>query len=308
MATKYKWDKVGPNTTTQATLSDAIDEIETLFGLATHWGVSQGKTANGGGGETLEIANVSSGFTNGRCLFFGGASPHSNALAGSVTANSTYLYALGGPALGTTGPDNDFTTGHPYNGNSLGGIPLGSGGFSGRDRLQLWETEEFFCLFWFTAAGASLQTLLFGNIFVRLTDAVVWGASSSGISVWTTTWDSSNSATGPYQRDGSAVGGNDEATVFLDGATTKTASAAFETHVPGAFIGEAGGNILTVPIPFHNLTDDEYLGILRQVGYGPKKALNTDVLDSDTNTRGHILSPTTSAANTPLVLTEPATV
>lgn len=305
-ATQYAWDKVGPNTTTQASLSDMLDEIETLFGSANHWSVSETKTSNGGGGETLEVKCDATGFTSMRVLFFGGAAPDADASAGS-TLNSSHLYICGGPSLGTTGPDVDFTTGHPYSGSAVEGVICGTGAFTNIDRIELFETEEFFVLVFFDNSGTTYFTLIAGNIYVKLDDTLVFGLCGCGVSTVASNWDTSNSSSAPFQRDGSASESTGTMSVYLDGSSSKWASAIFETFDADGLTGASGGNVLTAPIPMWSTSDSEFLGILRQIKYGPDKTLNTEVSDSDTTFRAYVVS-SMSAAGASIYLWQPTTV
>lgn len=305
--TRYAWDKVGPNTTTQASLSDMLDEIETIFGSANHWSVSETKTSNGGGGETLEVKCDATGFTTMRVLFFGGAAPDAAAAAGS-TLSASHLYACGGPSLGTTGPDNDFTTGHPYSGSAVEAVVSGTGAFANVDRIQLMETEEFFMLLFFDNSGATLYTLFAGNIYSKLDDTVVFGVCGCGVSVVSSTWAGSNSASAPYQRDGNASESAGTMSVYLDGSTSKWASCAVEVFEPDAFIGASGGNVQTMPIPMYSTSDTEFLGLLRQVKVGPSKTLNTEVSDSTPDFRAYVVSTSLTVANDAVYLWQPTSV
>lgn len=60
------------------------------------------------------------GQPNARILLFGGQVPNTAALQGTTTPSANYVYILCSPDAATTGPDQSYTVGNPY--NTSGGV------------------------------------------------------------------------------------------------------------------------------------------------------------------------------------------
>lgn len=279
--------------TAGATVADFLAAIKSLIDAEVaanpttyHWEVSDYSAVNG----TLELKPKSATISSARILLFGGSSPNAAALyQASVATNRVYCACA--PTAGTTGPDNDYTSGNPYNTTNTLGISTFSTAYQSlSDNVRYFETEESICIVINDANGSSdMNFIIAGVIAEHPSDGRVYGVASHGaadVLFSASGWTAANADNRLLPTALAASGNSDyphivavrsspQATCFLAYAQAESDTGAddharsFDTNTNYFF-----------PTHVFNATDQEYVGIMRQIAFGNTAILGNTQLDS----------------------------
>lgn len=280
--------------TAGAAVADVLAALKTLIDaeVAAHpstyqWSVSDYNATDG----TLELKSKDSNVADMRVLVFGGSTPDSAAVF-QTAVNAAYLYACCSPTAGTTGPDNDYTTGDPYTADSTLGAGWGSEGhFVGADRVRYWETPEsiLVCIYDDSDAGDT-KYFAAGVIAEHPSDGRVYGVIRPHPtqvleeSAWTHSGLEHHFMCDsiPFSDTNNYPGLFCMRTSKPAGCVARTVTGATETDQYDYLRDEAGNTNYFLPIHVINDSDNEYVGVLRQLTFGINATLGDTQVEGGT--------------------------
>lgn len=270
--------------TAGASVADILAAIKTLIDAEVaanpttyQWSVSDYDAGNG----TLELKPKSSNVANMRVLLFGGRVPNA-AATHLATNNATYIYCLCAPTAGTTGPDNDYASGNPYNVDNTSGCAWGTEAIlTFADSVRYYETAESIVIV-LNDASASSDTVYVaaGVIAEHPSDGRVYGVATQGAAktLQSDFWSAVSNADRALPLFQSSCANTNETRLSLLRSSKPADCFLILRPVPQSSAmnhmrSQDTNTNYYAPLHVANASDQEYVGVMRQIAFGNNAAL-----------------------------------